>query len=317
MPLSQWNLEWLNHNAVRRYPLTEESTLVDQTGSFTIPTDFLVELDLPIHASIDADPDKFFIRQIGAYPTGYSITVSYVSDTGYVDVASASFPASGFTRNKTFALGGIEPFDDTIGKVVVGRMDNIDEQPSGLWNFDPDATTIEPDCIRPIIRGVQALYAVNGGSRSLPITGDIELVAGTNMRITPILVDGQNPQIRFDAITGAGLTETCICDGDNAVAPCVSRINGVAPGPDGAMNLVGDACIEINPLTNGLQIADKCCQPCCSCQELEAITTDLERFNTERATYELFMGELMAASTQMQLTVLGSRLGDKGCIQCQ
>ena len=42
MPLSQWNLEFLNHNAQRSYPLTDESTKTDTTNSFTIPDDFIV-----------------------------------------------------------------------------------------------------------------------------------------------------------------------------------------------------------------------------------------------------------------------------------
>ena len=46
MPLSQWNLEFLNHNAQRSYPLTADATKQDLTGSFVIPDDFLVGLDL-------------------------------------------------------------------------------------------------------------------------------------------------------------------------------------------------------------------------------------------------------------------------------
>lgn len=317
MPLGQWNLEFLAHNAQRHYPLTDEATGTDQTGSFTIPEDFLVELDLPIHAAIDALPGAFFIRLLGAFPTGYSITVAYETDIGYVDVATALIPRVNFSRNTTFALGGIEPFDDTMGKVVIGRLDGIDEKPSGLWEFLPDATRIEPDCIRPIIRGIQALIVVNGTQRSPPITGDVEIQAGDNMQIVPILVEGEDPIIRFNAIEGEGLVKTCVCEGEEAESPCIREINGVAPTADGKLNIIGDKCLTVTASANSLRIEDKCCQPCCGCPELEAITRDLERFNTERVTYEAMISDLEASGNAMNLTVLGARLGDRGCITCE
>ena len=77
MPLSTWNLEWLNHNSQRNYPLADDASGYDSTGTFQIPDDFLVQLDIPIHSAMDMDPAKFFIRQIVAASTGYSIIVSY------------------------------------------------------------------------------------------------------------------------------------------------------------------------------------------------------------------------------------------------
>ena len=37
MPLSQWNLEWLDHNSQRNYPLAEDATGFDETSSFQLP----------------------------------------------------------------------------------------------------------------------------------------------------------------------------------------------------------------------------------------------------------------------------------------
>ena len=43
MPLSTWNLEWLNHNSQRNYPIADDATGYDETGTFKIPEDFIVE----------------------------------------------------------------------------------------------------------------------------------------------------------------------------------------------------------------------------------------------------------------------------------
>jgi len=70
MPLSQWNLEFLNHNAQRSYPLTADATKIDTTGSFTIPDDFLVGLDIPVSTAMNMESGQFFIRQLGLFASG-------------------------------------------------------------------------------------------------------------------------------------------------------------------------------------------------------------------------------------------------------
>jgi hypothetical protein len=313
MPLSHWNLQFRDHNSQRKYPLADFATGNDVTGSFELPDDFLVGLDLPIHAAMDMNPGGFFIRELGVFPTGFSITVSYDSVDGVVDVATASIPRTNHTRYKTYNLGGLEPYDDISGKVLIGRLDSIDAQPAGLWTFDIDGAPLEPDCIRPWLRGVTAIILRNGAEESEPITGDLVLEAGTNVQLVPILVEGENPRIRVDAIEGEGLTQDCLCVGDAAETPCIQKINGIPPTDDGNFNLIGDTCFEFVQTDNGLQLVDKCCAPCCDCTDLEAITRDLDRFNTERATFKLFVEQLLASVTQMSETVLGARLGDRGC----
>jgi len=313
MPISTFNVEWLNQNSTRRYPIADDATCVDQTGSFTIPTDFLVGMDLPIHSAIEAAPNRFFIRQIGNYPMGCSIMVAYVdNDDGIVPVANAFMPSQP-QRNTVYALGGVEPFEDTVGNVVVGRSGTIANQPAGQWTFDPPATWLELDVVRPILRGVQSLVLVNNGQRSVPITGDVELIAGSNMRITPIFVEGERPKIRFDALSGEGLMEACICVGDSANAPPIRSINGVFPDINGNLQLVGDQCLSVTGIEGGLQIEDKCCKPCCGCEELEVLVRTLERLNTQRATFEQFMAALSSSVESFSTVILGSRLGDRGC----
>lgn len=313
MAISRFNLQFLNHNAVRRYPLVDEATAVDKTGSFELPDDFLVALDLPIHAAMGMLPGQFFLRYVYAYPTGYALTVSYETESEIVDVATAMVPRHSHTRNKVYTLGGLDPYDDTVGKVAIGRLESIDEQPPGAWEFAFAATRLEAHVIRPQLRGVQSLAAVNGGVRSVRLTGDVELVAGDNIELVTIL-DGGDPVIRINAISGAGLMRTCVCDDETA--PCIKTIDGQGPDGDGNIQVVGDDCIQVQHITHGLKLVDLCCKPCCDCQELEAITRDLVRFNQERNTLESFVQQLLATNSQLSLTVLGARLSDQGCVQC-
>lgn len=319
MPVGVWNLEWLNHNAQRRYPLADDAEARDETGAFRLPDNFIVGLDLPIHAGLNVGPAGFYVQSVSAYAGGYGIVVAYqpadLSDP--ITVATALIPRQGFVRNQVFALGGVGDYADTVGKIVIGRLDDVDEQPPGFWEFTLATARLDPDAVRPIIRGVASVTCVNGDQRSVPLYGDIELVAGNNMQIIPIVQTGQDSIIRFNAISGEGTIEECVCEGDAALSTPITRINGVAPTNGGSMTVVGNDCIQIEAIPNGIRIKDVCAQPCCGPEELARITQDLERFAGQAAAVEGFVDRLQAAADTMNLVVLGSKLNDRGCIQCE
>lgn len=313
MPLAQWNLEFLNHNAQRSYPLSAEATKQDVSGSFTIPDDFLVGLDLPISTAMDMSTGRFFIRQLGLFASGVQLVIAYETDTAYVDVASALIPTTGtVVRNKVFTLGGIEPFDDIVGKVVIGRIDTLQQQPNGLFTFNLLGSRIEPQAIRPMIKSITSLRVTNaGGATSDRLYGDIELVAGSNIQLTT-----SGSRIVISALSGAGTVQSCVCAGEAAAIPCIKTINGIAPTSDGNFNLVGDNCLDLQTTANGVKMTNSCSQPCCGCAELEAITRNLELFAAQRSTLETFVNQLAATTATFDSTVLGARLGDRRCLTC-
>lgn len=316
MPLSQWNLEFLNHNAQRSYPLTADATKQDTTASFTIPDDFLVGLDLPVSPAMDMETGRFFIRQIGLFASGIQLILAYDTGTEIYDVASGLIPTTGEVRNKVFTLGGIDPYDDIIGKVVIGRVDTIQLQPSGLFEFDLSGSRIEPQAVRPMIKGISSFRVANAsGTTSERLYGDIELVAGNNIQLSTV-VTATETKVVISALSGEGTIEQCVCEGDAASVPCIKTINGIRPTPDGNFNLIGDDCLSFTSVPNGLKLSDSCCQPCCGCAELEAITRDLERFAGQRSSLELFVNQLAAETAAFDSTVLGARLGDRTCLQC-
>ena len=102
-----------------------------------------------------------------------------------------------------------------------------------------------------------------------------------------------------------------MCSSD-LLSGCIRTINGVTPNPSGALSVVGDACVSVTAAQNGLQFEDKCSKPCCGCSELQAVTTDLVRFGDAANSLTNFMNRLEGSVNRMNLTVLGSRLGDGG-----
>lgn len=314
MPLGMWNLQWLNQNSQRSYPLTTWATKKDLSDTIAIPDDFIVAFYFPVHAGLDVEPEKFFLSSLGIYPTGFSIGISYDDGTLAPPLAAVvSIAISTHTENRSYAVAGVDDYDDCVGSVVIGRLDSINALPPGQYQFDRDGGQIEVDCIRPMIRGVSSIVCVNGLDRSPRLYGDIELVAGDNMRITAS--DGETPSIRFDAILGEGLTETCVCD-DETTGPCIRFINGIPPLPDGNFRVIGDNCLQLTAIENGVQMTDSCSKPCCGCTELDALVRQIDRFADGVLTFQNFVSNLGAEVTQMSQVVLGSRLGDQGCLEC-
>jgi hypothetical protein len=317
MVIGVTNKEWLNENAERSYPLTEAATKADISGSITIPDSFILGLYFPAHAGLDIDPTLFYIRQLTIDSLGYTVSLAF--DDGSSDpprVATATIPKSLHSEGDVYALPGINDFADSVGKIQIGELSEIDSLPAGEFNFDLEATNIEADSIRPQIRGVSALIVDNAGDISERITGDIIFQAGNNTRITPIIVAGEDPIIRWDAIDGEGTLEDCVCEGDEDLSPCIRTINGIPPTPSGNFIFIGNDCLEVRPGPNRLQFADVCSQPCCGCEELEAVTADLSLLQDGARTVEGFNERLAAQIDLFGNTILGARLNDSGCFTC-
>ena len=312
MPVGNWNLQWLNHNSQRSYPLTETATKTDLTGTIRLPDSFIVGLYLPISATVVVAPTSFFISGILLSPAGFNIYISCLDATGAtVEVAAANIPRSGHTRNKAYAIGGVDAFSDTVGQIVLGTLDEVDRLPSGYYTFDPAGGLLEFDAIRPNLRGVSSLQVVNNTDISDLIYGDVVLVAGANIRIDVSTLATGVTEITFKAISGENLNEDCSCNTPTD-APCIKCINGVCTS-DGNFTFAYDECVDIEPANNGLVFSDTCAAPCCGCAELDAITNQINRFGDGVATLQNFVTRLGAEVTQMSLVVLGSRLGDSGC----
>lgn len=314
MPTATWNLQFLNHNAQRSYPLAEDGTKDDVTGAFHVPDDFLVGLYLPIHAGLSVLPGRFFLRKLNAYSQGYGLTVGYQPDEGdAVDVASALIPSS-TARNQVHTLGGLNDFRDTRGWLVVGSQTSIGKQPPGLFRFDLTGTRLETDCIRPIIRGISSIRVKNGTSTSPRMYGHVTLVAGNNVRLTYTAPSGLTPgNIRIDAISGEGLNELCACEDSDTAGVPIKTINGIGPDNRGNFTFQGTNCLEFVPATNGLVVDNSCAKPCCGCSELAEVTTALERLSVHANTTQRLVDTLDRRLAQMMDVIMASKFGTSAC----
>jgi hypothetical protein len=304
MPQGIWNVEWLNANSQRRFPLTNSSTARDLTGDFEIPNDFLVELTWAVSSGIDTNPLAYHISKITVFSQNVFITFGYNGQ----DVASINIAAASHSVNKSYQATGASdgPFFDSVIRATIFRLDSILTQPAGLWEFDANGARIEPTRIRPNLRGVSALYLRDGSETSNAIQGDVVLSAGTNFRIVKTEEDDITV-LRLDAINGEGFNSDCECTGGR-VAPAIKTINGIKPDASGNFQVQGDDCLSVNSITNGLQVEDTCSKPCCGCQELDVVTAALTELANKVATIEDYAQNLDQMTQQLSNIILPSRI---------
>lgn len=314
MPIGNWNLQWLNHNSQRSYPLTEKATKTDTLETIRLPDSFLLALYFPVHTGLNVSPDRFFLKDLLITPTGYNLSIGYDDGAETYTAAAVNIAKSVHVPNRTYALSGLDNFSDCVGQVVIGKLDEVDKLAPGQYQFDYVGGALESDAIRPMIRGVSSLRVANGSELSDLLYGDITLIAGTNMRLGVNVSGLDGPEIVFNAISGENLNTDCICQVPGT-GECIRCINGVC-SDDGTFTFGQGPCIEITPTANGLVFTDTCAQPCCGCTELDALNTQIDRFSDGVNTLQNFVTRLSSEVTQMSLVVLGSRLGDSGCSRC-
>jgi hypothetical protein len=255
MPTAQsFNIDWLTHNSQRRYPLAAQASAEDVTGSFKLPNDFLVEVRLAVPAFL-ATPASYTIKKIQAYSTGFSVTIGYWDGTQVQPVAAGSIPRATHTLYKAYPLRGLGDFYDVSGHMTIGRLENIDLQPPGEWEFNIEGGRLELDVLSPQIRGVTGVIVVDGSNISVPLTGDLVFRAGSNMSISVTQIEGEDPVITLSAIDGSDLNEECVCDGAPAEAPAIRYINNIPAGVDGNFTLSGTSCASFQGITNGFNYA--------------------------------------------------------------
>ncbi len=301
-------IEWADHNTERSYPLTVDSSKVDRSGAFRIPDDLMVGMSIAVHAGLNIKPSKFYVKSIGSYPHGVTITIGYDDGDISETVATVSISQSTHQKYAWYQMQGGGAFSDAIGYIQIGKFDGLQDQPAGFFEFDPDAARLESDVIKPFVRGVSSIVVQNVDRVSQPIYGDVQIVAGSNCRIDSYTSGGVTV-LTIHAIEGEGLNQKCQCEEEG---PCIKTINYIKPSPNGNFTLSPGTCISLGQVQNGLEIRDDCSEPCCGCEELEIITQELQNLGDKLQTASTVVETLNQKINQLESLFLGSSF-DKTC----
>ena len=254
------SLDWLSLNSLRRYPLREGTSLLSDDGYFAIPDTLIVDFSLSATSDVSR---RFYISQVFNKIT--SVVLEFKDDQDTV-VGSVEILKATHSQDDDYFLTITNDYVGSNGKITIGTLEDLMQQPAGQFSFLLSSTEFEPRVIVPGIRGIDRIAFIDEQNGTHNLSGDITLATRSNM-----VFSYAQSTVYLDAGDDLGLSKPC------AVTNCVKTINGVVPDPaTGDISLLGVDCINVaSPAQYTLNLDDTCCTPCSGCTELEELTTRL------------------------------------------
>lgn len=316
---------WLNTNSLRNYPLSQSASCLSSDGSMLIPDDLFVDLKIAVPYITGLSPARFYISSITVFPTGFVfeigciITVSAANTTTITNVAvSAPIPFTtapyssisikGTPSNYSSNLS--VDFSQIIGTVVIGNPESIKNK-TGVNYFNFNAGCLESNTVSIGTKRLSGVKAVSSGSTTSLLTGQLILASGSNHTIKV-----QGNKVTFNAIDGGGLSSDCQCN-DITLDSCIRTINGVRSDNIGNITISGGDCITVTNEAgaNGITLADSCAKPCCGCNELTVVATDVDSLVAQLNQLANQIAILSGNVTSLQNTCLASSVDPSSCAQ--
>lgn len=280
------NLEYENLNSLRSYPIRDGLSKTDVTNVFTIPNDFIVDMQIAAGGVASA---TFFISQIENVVNQYVVTIS---DGSSNVVGSFTIPVSGFTQNSIYPLQTVPGnYSSANGSITIYSLGSISQLPVGLFTFALSATELLPRVVIVSIQAVNQIAFTDSNGTLQTLTNFVNIEARNNLRYS---FDSINNILILDAGDGLGLNTQC------TTPVCIQSINGVLPDPTtGNLNFNGLGCSNVaSTAAYTLTLEDQCCTPCTSCDDLTTLTSRVNQleqsYNNVKNLYTYLNVELTA-----------------------
>ena len=295
------NIEWLNQNLLRAYPLREDADFTPLLPSgaratgLRLPTCLVTDFSFTV-AFDDADGSVPELTGVTHAADGFSFELSL----GGTVLATRSATISGHKVNQVYPLVGQGDNADCGGWLVLGDLERAAEElPEGVYRFAPGQLPFEVSTLRMAPRGVRSITAVGkyGLRTYAPLYGNVRIIAGQDMTVRN---DSANNAIwlQAESKTGYERTEPCDCGAESTRR--VRLINGMAAeevqivGASGCMSVTDDTSRHL------VKIADTCSTPCCGCAELNFVESAIATINKSLATLNGYAEALRARVAELK-----------------
>ena len=288
--------EWLNVNAGRAFPLAENSSRRDLTGTVRLPDSLIVAAQINMTASYA--PGTFFISDLISTADVVTLIVSFLDVSGVArSIATVGMVVSAHTENDSYAFVGSGADASILGSLTIGDLTETLRTVPGKISFPPSATPFEVSALFVSAPALEAIEVYSGTTPVGRFGKILKLQAGENVRLS--YVDGNPDVIRIDAISGANLTAPANCANAIPVPPCIRTINGVPADGNGNFNLDGGSCLDVTTSAGSITLTDLCSQSCCGCTELETLLAGLQSIETQITQLRSQFNDTVAQQTTM------------------
>jgi len=295
------NVEWLNQNLLRAYPLREDADFTPllpngaKAEGLRLPTCLISDFSFTV-AFDDADGTVPSLTGVTHAGGGFSVEISL----GNAVLTSQTAEASTHTVNKAYPLVGQGDNADCGGWIVFGDLARAAEElPEGVYRFPAGQVPFEVSTLRMAPRGVRSITAVGkyGLKTYAPLYGNVRIIAGSDMSVRND-ADANAIWLQAESKTGYERTRQCDCAAEGE-----SRVKTVNGMPVDKVVIVGDGtCVSVDADedTKTVRIADTCSTPCCGCAELNFVESAIATINRSLATLSGYAEALRARVAELK-----------------
>lgn len=274
------NIEWLNQNLLRSYPLREDSDFTPllpngvKAEGLRLPTCLVTDFSftLAFDAVNGTVPSLTGVSHAG---DGFSFEISL----GDAVLTTLTVSASGHAINQAYGLVGQGDNADCGGWLVLGDLARAAEElPEGVYRFAAGQVPFEVSTLRMAPRGVRSITAVGkyGLKTYAPLYGNVRIIAGSDMTVRNV-EDDNAIWLQAESKTGYERTRPCACS--SAAESRVRTVNGM---PVEEVTIVGDGnCLSVDTdnVKKLVKLTDTCSTPCCGCSELQFVESAIATIN--------------------------------------
>jgi hypothetical protein len=255
------NLDFLNLNTVRNYPIKDGLSCVSTDELFRITPDLIADLAISAPSSSML---RLYISKVVSASESINIVISDSTDNV---VGSFFVDYSTHVPYKDYYLTAGSTYPNAFGVITIGYINEVKGQPSGEFTFDIAATELLMRVFTPAALGINYLSFVDDKGNEAHLTGNVRIHAENNLRFR-ITTDGDETIVNLDGANGLGLNKDC----EEAANPPIKTINGIRPDSEGDFHFITADCVSVTPIESGLLISDTCGKPCLGCNELGVLT---------------------------------------------
>jgi hypothetical protein len=296
--------EWADENSHRQFPLADDASGKDQTGDYSIPQAFMVDMILAV--PIAYDTEKFYIKSLVVRRLFIDIEIGFDNGSELTVGWARNIPQDA-ARNSVYTISSVvqdveKDFEMLTGAVVIGDASEIVEEP-GTFSFFPVDTYIHPGIVTVGLACVQSLQV-----GAAVLTGNLVIKEGENVRLE---VDNTDNAIIITATLSDDDGTIIGSDEDllNALiaryGPPITTINGQPPDGSGNFQVIGADCTNISRGFSNITIKNPCAEPCCDKSLLTDVYGVLSQLNIRYAVLESYYQNMSLTVNQMQGRIVG------------
>ena len=237
-----FNVEWLNENAHRNYPLVDGASRIAGSGA-VLPYGLLVDLSIQVPLG-SLEPSRAFIRRVYGFSAGVVVTIGDISEPSQ-DLAVATLFTATHSRWKSYPIVGTpgSALAGAAGRVTIGLPEAVAQCSMALFDFsgNPEATRLVVSAVRPLLSGVTGITVAGGRSSSVVHGGAVTLRAGPGVTLgydkdSGVLTISSNVTVTPSVAAAAGYR----CSADKGEdRGCIRTINGIPPDENGDFRIDG------------------------------------------------------------------------------